>query len=84
MKKLKNILNGLKKVGLLILGLLILSVDYIVYTLDGVLVALFPRSYPSFRGWQGKDYDNNFKRYSYIRIVSLTIIGNIIALIYYW
>lgn len=84
MKKLKNIFQGIKKVALLILGLLILSIDYIVYILDGVLLALFPRSYPSFRGWQGKKYDNNLKRYSYIRIVALAIIGNVIALIYYW
>lgn len=84
MNRLKNILKGIKKVVLIALGLMILVIDYIVYTLDGVLVALFPRSYPSFRGWQGKKYDNNFKRYSYIRIVTLAIIGNVIALIYYW
>ena len=73
-----------KKALLVVIGLIMYAVDYTVYVLDGFLIALFPRSNPSFRGWQGKDYDNNFKRYSYIRIVTLAIIGNVIALIYYW
>jgi len=75
-------LNWLKKASLVVIGLIMYAIDYTVYVLDGFLIALFPRSNPSFRGWQGKGYVNNFKRYSYIRLVAIAVITTIILLIF--